>query len=259
MGWRKRNGGDEAMRLKLIACKALYREVSLITATCENFVDVTYIRQGLHDTPAKLKEALQAEIDAIDAGDDVHTYKTNYYNREFDAILLGYGLCSNGVQGLCSQKYSLVIPRVHDCITLFLGSREIYDKYFSENGGTFWYNASWIENAGTPSEQTERAMLVDYTRRFGEENAQYILDTELTQNYSRCAYIRWEELPFPHHEKYTEDAAKFYNWEYDCVEGSSSLMRDFINGKWDDEKFLVVPPGQKIAVDYEGCILKAEG
>ena len=246
------------MRLKLIACKALYREISYITATSGNFVDVTYMRQGLHDTPAKLAEALQAEIDAIDSGNDVHSYKSNYIDHDFDAILLGYGLCSNGVVGLSSQKHKLVVPRAHDCITLFLGSKERYKEYFDKHGGTFWYNASWIENSNTPSEQTEQDMLAAYTERYGEENAQYLIEQELTENYNRCAYIRWPGLDFPQHEQYTKDAAAYYGWEFDLLEGDSGLMRDFIDGNWAADKFLVVQPGQRIVGDYAGDILAVE-
>lgn len=239
------------MRLKLLACKALYRESAYLTARCENFVDATFLRQGLHDTPKLLQEAVQREIDKIDAGDDMYSYKSHYSKREFDAILLGYGLCSNGVVGVSSQKYPLVIPRAHDCIALFWGSRERYDTYFAQHGGTFWYNASWIENASTPSEETEREMLDVYTERYGEENAQFLLEAELTENYDRCAYITWPELSFPEYEAYTRRAAQFKGWEFDLVQGDSSWMRDFFDGNWDAERFLVVQPGEVVAADYD--------
>lgn len=245
-------------RLKIIACKVLYREISYLTAKSENFVDVTYMRQGLHDTPSLLKEALQKEIDLIDADDDLHTFHSHFVKREFDAILLGYGLCSNGVEGLRSEKHTLVVPRAHDCITLFLGAKEKYNQYFNGNPGTFWYNASWIENSSTPSEETEKEMYAVYSERYGEENAQYLIDAELTENYNRCAYIRWDELPFPKYEKYAQDAAEFYGWEYDCVLGNSGLMRDFIDGNWSEDKFLVVPPGKTIAAEHTENIIKVE-
>lgn len=237
-------------RLKVIACKALYRELSLLSAQCENFIDVTYLRQGLHDTPAFLAETLQKEIDKIDAGDDLYTFKSYYSDREFDAILLGYGLCSNGTVGLHSEKYPLVIPRAHDCITLFLGAKERYKEYFDQHSGTYWYNASWIENAGTPSEETERDMLGVYAEKYGEENAEFLLYTELTGNYNRCAYVKWAELDFPSYEEYTKRAAQHYGWEYDCVMGNKGLMLDLLNGNWTEDKFLVVPPGKKIVADY---------
>jgi hypothetical protein len=43
-----------------------------------------------------------------------------------EAVLLGYGLCNNGVVGL-HAPVPLVISRAHDCITLLLGSRERYN------------------------------------------------------------------------------------------------------------------------------------
>ncbi len=246
------------MRLKLIACKALYRELSLISATCENFVDVTYMRQGLHDTPDLLRDALQKEIDLIDGGDDVHTFKSPYSKRDFDAILLGYGLCANGVVGVGSKKYPVVVPRAHDCITLFLGSKEAYKEYFDAHSGTFWYNASWIENAHMPSEQSDKEMFEVYAEKYGEENARFLLDAEMTENYNRGAYVKWDELDFPQYEQYTRDAAAYRGWEYDCVQGGSGLLRDFIGGNWGEGRFLVVPAGSKIAADYKGNIVKAE-
>ncbi|MEG1858779.1 MAG: DUF1638 domain-containing protein [Christensenellaceae bacterium] len=245
-------------RLKMIACKALYREISLLTAKSENFVDVTYLRQGLHDTPSLLHKALQYEIDKIDAGDDIYTYHSQYEEKEFDAILLGYGMCSNGVAGLSSKKYQIVVPKTDDCIALFMGSYEKYMQCFKQKSGTYWYTPSWIENAHTPSKQTDEAVYQKYVADYGEENAEYLMNEAcLTANYSRCGYIKWNELPFPQYEQYTKDAAAYYGWDYEEVVGSDLVLRDFIDGKW-DERFLVVPIGKKIIADYDGGIMTYE-
>lgn len=244
------------LRLKILACKALYREISLLTAQCGNFIDATYLRQGLHDTPQLLQKALQSEIDSIDAGEDVHSYNPRF-RKDFDAILLGYGLCSNGVVGLSSKKYTLVVPRTDDCIALLLGSYKKYREYFDMHSGTYWYTPSWIENAYTPSHEMEQAKFAEYSEKYGEDNARYLMENELMlNNYSRAAYIAWEELPFPEYEEYTRRAAKYYGWDYDKVKGEVSLLKDFVNGNW-DERFLVVKPGEKIAADYEGSVVKA--
>ncbi|MDR1472701.1 MAG: DUF1638 domain-containing protein [Synergistaceae bacterium] len=251
------------MRLKVIACKVLFREISLIAANCENYLDVTYIRQGLHNTPELLQKTLRAELEKIDAGNDVYTYKSrcDYKERDFDAILLAYGLCSNGLVGLCSKKYPLVAPRAHDCITLFLGSQEAYQNSLNSQGGTFWYNASWIENSSfMPSKESVEALSVIYTERYGEESAKYLIEQEWPESYKRCAYIKWDELDFPQYEKYTEDAAAYLGASFDVVRGDSGMLRDFIEGRWDDERFLVTKPGQKIAADYSDArrIITAE-
>jgi hypothetical protein len=101
-----------------------------------------------------------------------------------------------------------------------------------------------------PSEESEKALQAIYTERYGEEGAQYLLEQEWPKSYKRCAYIKWDELDFPRYEKYTEDAAAYLGADFDVVRGDSGMLRDFIDGNWDDERFLVTRPGQKIVPDY---------
>jgi len=203
------------LRLKIIACKVLYRELSYLTATCENYVDITYIKQGLHDTPQILTEILKEEIRKIDEGDDIHSTKPEY-GVDFDAIILAYGLCSNGIVGLSSKKYPIVVPKVDDCISLFLGSHDEYLKQHEKNHGTYWYTPSWIENSSMPSEQSSKARYKEYVKLYGKENADYLLESMLSiKNYSRAGYIEWDELKFPKYEEYTRKAAEFYGWEFE--------------------------------------------
>ncbi|MGI6169557.1 MAG: DUF1638 domain-containing protein [Christensenellales bacterium] len=244
------------MRLKLIACKVFYREISLLTATCKHFIDVTYLQQGLHDTPKKLNQALQNEIVRIDQGDDIYS-TPDRHGQDFDAILIGYGLCSNGVVGLFSEKYRLVIPRIDDCIGLFLGSREHYKQAFDANPGTYWYTPSWIECAYTPSIRNIELKREKYVEMYGEENADYLIENEFsTDNYSTAAYIKWEGLDFPEYEEYTRQAAADMGWNYLDFLGKDYFLRDFIQGKW-DERFLVVPPGSEVKAEYDGSLMSA--
>lgn len=243
------------LRLKLIACKAFYREFSLLTSTSKNYVDVTYIRQGLHDTPELLNKALKDEIMKVDSGNDIHSTKPKH-NKDYDAIILGYGLCSNGITGLKSDKYTIVVPRTDDCIALYLGSYKKYLEQQKKNEGTYWYNASWIENAYTPSEENQKALYCEYKEKYGKENAKYLLDSILSiKSYSRAAYVSWPELSFPEHEKYTENAAKYYKWEYEKVKGDKNFLKDLIEGNWDEERFLVVPPKMEIIADFNGKVI----
>lgn len=103
-------------RYKLLGCKILEREIASIVYNCKNVIDVTLLRQKLHDRPDNLREALQNEIDELERNN--HRYSNDTKVNDFDAILLGYGLCSNATVGLHSNKYPLVVPRAHDCITL---------------------------------------------------------------------------------------------------------------------------------------------
>ena len=103
------------MRLQFIVCKVLQREAYLCAARSANVVDVVLMPQGLHNEPDELRRRVQEELNRI----------TDVQDRPYDASLLGYGLCSNGIVGI-EAKIPTVVPRGHDCITLLLGSKERY-------------------------------------------------------------------------------------------------------------------------------------
>ena len=246
------------MHLKLIACKALYREISLLSASCPNCIDTTYLRQGLHDTPALLARALQEQIDHLDSGDDLYSFQPRF-GRDLDAVLIGYGLCSNAVIGLKSERYTLVIPRCDDCISLILGSRERYLELFEKHAGNYWYTPSWIENGFVPSEENQRGMEREYEERYGKENALYILSMEQSlKDYTTFSYADWERLSFPEHEEYARRAARFHGMEFQKYTGNEVFLSDFLNGNWDD-RFLIVPPGKTVEAEYNGRLITYEG
>ena len=249
------------MRLKLIACKALFRELSYAAARSANAVDITWMRQGYHSHPEQLREWLQREIDAVESGEDPHTLSVEGDGDDFDAILLGYGLCSNATTGLCARSHKLVIPWAHDCITLFLGARQRYDTLFRELPGCFWYTASWIENAGMPGKPAHERQARRYREMgYDEEDIDYLI-AELggLNNYHHAAYI---SMPFLDNEKYraiTRDAVDFYGWQYHDIEGSPGLLERFVAGDWDDADFLVLGPGETAVQSVgERIIKKAE-
>lgn len=253
------------MRIKLIACKVLFREISYVCSTSESIVDITWIRQGKHNYPEQLHDILQEEIDLIEAGKDNHTNKMNEISEnddgvaeDFDAIVLGYGLCSNAVSGLKTKKHRLVIPKAHDCITLFMGSKEKYTHYFNEIPGCYWYTADWIENTTMPG-QPRHAMMVRYFEEQGydEDTIDYLMEAlNGLRNYHNAAYIRMPFLDKPEYREATKKAAEFYGWQYHEIEGEMSLFERLISGDWNEEDFLVLEPGEIAVQSYDSDILR---
>ena len=88
--------------------------------------------------------------------------------EQYDAILMGYALCSNGLVGLKADNVPLVLPRAHDCITLFLGNKEKYLDYFQSNPGVYFKTSGWIERGeqleqlGPESIQSQSGMNQSY-------------------------------------------------------------------------------------------------
>lgn len=191
----------------------------------------------------------------IDESKDIHSYYPRF-GRDFDAIILGYGLCSNGIIGLSSKKYTIVVPKTDDCIGLLLGSYKKYREHFDSHCGTYWYTPSWIENAYTPSQKNQEALLAEYSEKYGEENARYLIEADTTlKNYDRVGYLEWKELSFPRYEQLAREAAAYFGWDFEKVKGGKEFLEDFVNGKWDD-RFIVVPPGKTIEADYDNGLFK---
>ncbi len=247
-------------RFAVIACRILFREISLLSTRCPNVLDVTWLRQELHDHPETLQTRLQAAIDAIDRGDEERLgwRGTVRPESEPEAILIAYGLCSNGTVGISSARHTLVIPRAHDCVTLLLGSRERYRDYFDAHKGVYWYTRGWIERTPMPGEDRFRRVRQEYTEKYGEENADYLMEMEQDwmREYRRATYIDWPELDDGESAGYTRGCADFLGWEYDEVPGDPVLLADLLAGRWDPERFLVVPPGGRVAASFDDGILK---
>lgn len=253
------------MLLKLIACKVLQRELAGLIFESPNIIDVTMVRQQYHEAPYVLRQMLQREIDLVDSGEDPHT---NHPSRETpdailpEAILLGYGLCSNGVAGLSSKKYPLVIPRAHDCITLLLGSKERYLQCFNQYQGSFFYSRGWVElgvDFGNFEERLER-LRVEYMDKYEDEDTvEYLLDMErmAIANYHAFTYIGWPGLEDGTAEQTVRRAAGERQWDFYREEGDRSLLKDFLDGNWDEERFLVVPPGEVVAPSYDEGVIRS--
>lgn len=181
---------------------------------------------GLHRDPAQLRAELQKEIDAAPAG---------------YTILLGYGLCGGGADGLRAGKSRTVIPRVHDCIALFLGSREAHQQQVAQEVGTYYLTKGWIE---VDSLETQYDRLV---KKYGPERGPEIARLAV-ENYTRMALINTGHYDIERYRQTARRWAEMYKLRYEEIPGSPALVKAMAAGEW-DERFLVIEPGQTITLE----------
>jgi len=96
----------------VVACGVLESEVTALTAGAPHIIRREFFEMGLHDQPAILQERLAGAIARAEDDPAVET------------VVLVYGLCGLAVVDLAPRRCPLVVPRAHDCLTLFLGSKE---------------------------------------------------------------------------------------------------------------------------------------
>ena len=209
-------------RIKYIACATVIEEMRPLLPP-DAVAEV--LDFGLHVSPEKLKESLQKTIDAS--------------AKEAETVVLGYGLCSNAVVGLSASECTLVVPRVDDCIAIFLGSTATYRKECKKEPGTYYLTKGWIEVSDTPFEEYVRMK-----ERYGKERADMIMKMML-KNYKRLAYIDTGRSDQERYQAYAQKTARKFNLRYEEIAGSTALIQKMIHGPWDDD-FVVVPPGETL-------------
>lgn len=242
------------MRIRAITCEVMARVAYMQAALSPHVIDVELLEQALHDDPpASRLNRLQAQIDSTSA-------------EKYQALVLIYGLCNLALEGLQARDLPIAVPRAHDCITLYLGSRQRYDAEFSATPGTFYYSEDYMERqaqVGTNGRRVTMGVVSSYDQdydyfvaKFGEDNAHYLMEVlgQWHQHYKRAAYI---ETGLGQSDTYQQQAARDaqqYGWRYERLQGDPALIRRLLAGEWDDD-FLVLQPGERIVATHDSRVI----
>lgn len=250
-------------KLKFIGCEIIYREACWLAATSAFQVDVEFLRKGLHDleTPDMVRR-IQTAIDEVDPA------------AGYEAIILGYARCNDGLVGVRARGIPLVIPRAHDCITFFFGSRAAYRQYFDAHPGTYYLTTGWTERnlpEGTdyarPAYGRQGVMgklgltqsYEEMVEKYGKDNADFLSASfgDWYKNYSAYLYLTMgicDEAPLIEAGR---SSARERGWSFEVKEGNMSLLKKLFAGPW-DEDFVVVPPGRGIVARNDEWVLDSE-
>lgn len=244
------------MRLQLITCDMLMVPVEHLAASSPHEVIVSDLAASLHVDPLPLRDRIQEEIDRVEAADP-----------DADAILLGYGLCGGAVAGLIARTRPLVLPRAHDCATIFLGSRERYEQEHAASPGTYWFTEDNVKRGnaltGWQLGDSSRSDGVNatyqmYIEKYGQENADYLMEAmgEWQSHYERGAFLETGLATDDEAQQQARQETELRGWRFESVLSDLGLIDRLLDGEWDDD-FLVVRPGEKLVMSYDADVMKA--
>ena len=187
---------------------------------------------GLHVNPDALRTTLQQAIDAA--------------AETADTIILGYGLCSQAVVGLRANGCTLVVPKVDDCIAIFLGSGKAYREQVRREPGTYYLTKGWIEAGDSPFHEYDSLVA-----QYGEARANWLM-SRILNNYTRLALINTGQYELEHYREYTQKTAERFGLRYEEIPGSGALVKRLLHGPWDND-FVIARPGKTISyLDFKG-------
>ena len=222
---------NEQRPIVVIACKVMQSMLeNLLPAELAS--KVSYMDYGLHRAPDKMTWTLQDEIDAV---------------TRPSLIVLGYGLCGNGLNGLQARQHTLLIPRTDDCIAILLGSREAYFREFESEPGTYYLSKGWLESGSNPLNE-----YLEYVEKYGKEDAEWLMDTQYA-SYSRLVLVTQNETDMRKYRAQAQEVADYCErWEmrYEEILGSDAFVRQLVTVAQDldkaDGNFVIVPPGGEV-------------
>jgi len=227
----------------IIACKVL--QSALEEMLSERLRKrAQFMDYGLHRVPARLNQTLQSAIDAIEIP---------------GRIVLGYGLCGNGLDGITAGRHTLIIPKVDDCIALLLGSRHSYLREMEKAPGTYYLTKGWLESGSDPLKEYR-----EYTEQYGAEEAAWIMDQQY-RNYERLVFIAHSQTDLDTYRPQALEVARYcrqWGMRYEEVLGSDRYIRRLaaISERPEnaDDEFIVIPPGSTNHQElFWGCSITA--
>jgi hypothetical protein len=233
---------EKGLPVVFIACQVL-QDVMEHFLPEELSQDVTFMDYGLHVVPKKMTVTLQEAIDDI---------------KEPSLIVLGYGLCGNGLRGIKAGIHTLLIPRTDDCIAMLLGSYQAYTQQFKAVPGTYYLTKGWLESGSNPLQEYEA-----YVPKYGAERALWLMDQQY-QHYERLVLVARSEADLAHYRPQAQEIARLctrWDMRYEEILGSDDYVRRLVdqaaqlgqNGHEaanpPDGDFVVIQPGGEVRQD----------
>jgi hypothetical protein len=193
----------------VIACRVLQDMLERLLP--ENLAaQVTFMDYGLHRVPVKMTGELQEAIDRLAAP---------------SLVVLGYGLCGNGLNGLRAGQHTLLIPRTDDCIAILLGSHRAYMREFQKVPGTYYLTKGWLESGSNPLQEYE-----EYLPKYGAKEAMWLMDQQY-QNYERLVLVAHTQADLDHYRPQAQAVAQFcqrWGMRYEEILGADTYGRRLI-------------------------------
>ncbi len=126
----------------------------------------------------------------------------------------------------------------------------------SDDGGQF-------AGMGAVSDAEARATYEEYVAKYGEDNAAYLMEAlgGWRSHYDRAALVDMavaDPRAAAVVEAFARDDAARRGWAFEKLAGELILVRRLVDADWGAEDFLVLQPGERLAMSYDEAVIRAE-
>ena len=214
----------------LLSCAVLE---TYLTPLLDDSTTATFFDLGLHDDPKRMRPTLQEQLDAL---------------TEPTTVLIGYGLCGNGVVGIEAGPHTLILPKSHDCIGMAYGSTEAHSAAIMANPGTYYVTRGWINTGNDPLEQYEQ-----YVEKYGEKRADRVVEA-FYGHYDTVCLMAFSEEELDEVRPLAVPVVQWFQdrWQLEYIEkvGQSSFIERLVTDQQKDpDDFVIVEPGGTVKME----------
>jgi hypothetical protein len=211
----------------ILACKVFQHWLEHLLPA-EWTTNITFFDYGLHAVPKNLRQTIQAAIDSIE---------------QPSLIVLGYGLCGNGLDRINAGQHFLLIPRTDDCIAVLLGSYQAYRREMDAEPGTYYLSKGWLEAGTNPLAESRT-----YEKKYGADTATFLMDTQY-HHYRRLMLVARNTPELETYRPQAQEVAAYcarWGMRYEELLGSDDYLQRLvemaINLDQAGDDFLLIPP-----------------
>jgi len=159
-----------------------------------------------------------------------------------------FGLCGNALLGIGSKTSTLVIPKVDDCISMFLGGNE-QRKNLENDYKAYYLTRGWLTYENNIWNEYQRSI-----EKYGRGKTRSLFQIML-KHYTHLVVIDTGAYNTGCFLKETKKIADELNLSLKTIPGDLSLLYQALEVKW-AHNFALIEPGQKITMHNMG---KCEG
>lgn len=208
------------MKTVILACNTIRDELEKTAHETKCEYPFIWIESGLHLNPDSLRRRMQQELDAI---------------NKAQRVLLGFGFCGNSLIGLRSRNFQMIFPKVDDCITMLLGSKENRDRLV-RGGGIYFLTKGWLEGEANIWREYEAVL-----ERFGHERTERIYKRMLA-HYRYLGLIDTGAYNLEALLPLANKIADTLKLKACILPGSDHYLKKFLTGPWMSPDFVVIEP-----------------
>lgn len=225
------------MKTAIVTCDVFLDDVKDIVEEYGLDYPISSFEMAMHDHPEMMRERLQKHLESLES-------------EGFEKTLLVYGSCGGGLQGLCFESLTTVLPHAHDCISIALGNRERHETLQKNEPQSYFLTHGWLDSTRIPGPTRDQWLREHYGSTMDDEDLEELMDAdrEAFDHYEQLVWVKHREGP--EHRARAKATCEAMNWKLVEKEGTVDWVKDLLLGNHDSSRFIITPPGRPLEIRF---------